>query len=37
METKRSSYTAGDDKVRTRTMPTTLGLKMYAHCLGHRE
>ena len=32
----RPSYTAADDKVKTRTTPTPLGFKMYAHCLGQR-
>jgi len=35
-EAARPSYAAIDEKVRTRTTPTPLGLKMYARCNGHR-
>ena len=36
-EASRPSYTAGDDKVKTRTTPTVMGLRMYAHCMGRRS
>jgi hypothetical protein len=35
-EASRPSYAAIDDKVKTRTTPTPMGLEMYAHCLGQR-
>lgn len=36
-ETARPSYVAMSDKSKTRTTPTSLGLKMYARCNGHRS
>jgi hypothetical protein len=35
-EASRPSYAAIDDKVKTRTTPTPMGLQMYAHCNGQR-
>ncbi len=35
-ESNKPSYVAVTDKVKTRTLPTTLALKMYARCNGHR-
>jgi hypothetical protein len=37
VETARSSYVIMSDKAKTRTIPTPLGLKMYARCNGHRS
>jgi hypothetical protein len=36
-ETVRPSYVVMSDRSKTRTTPTSLGLKMYARCNGHRS